>query len=95
MTQHSPFRQTVVVDNENGLHLIPCSWIAQAARDVECEVHVHKDGTTVDASNVAELLTLGAVQGTHLILEATGVDAEQAIARLVRLFESQFEVTDG
>lgn len=95
MNQHSPFRQSVVVDNENGLHLIPCSRIAQAAREAESTVHVHKDDTVVDARNVTELLTLGAVKGTHLILEATGVDAEAAIARLVQLFEAQFEVTDG
>ena len=94
MSEDASVRQSVVVEGENGLHMIPCSRIAHAAREAEAEVRVLKDDLVVDARNVTELLTLGAVKGTSLILEASGVDAADAVARIVALFKSNFEVKD-
>ena len=84
-------RQTVNVNNENGLHLVPCSRIAQRAARFECDVQIHKDDHTVDAKSVLDLMTLNAEKGTTLILEASGNGATEAVVELVRLFESNFE----
>ena len=43
MTNDSVCRQTVTVELENGLHLVPCSLIAQFARGCECDVQISKD----------------------------------------------------
>ena len=37
-----------------------------------------------------ELLTLGAAQGTELILEAEGLDAEEAVEALAQFVENGF-----
>ena len=78
------------MDLENGLHLVPCSRIAQSAGQFECDVSIHKEDLTVDAKSVLDLMTLNAEQGTTLILEARGDDANEAIQELVSLFESGF-----
>ena len=41
---------------------------------------------------ILDLLTLNAEKGAELVLEATGSDAESAVAALVQLFESNFEI---
>ena len=84
-------RQEVNVSLENGLHLVPCSRIAQSAGRFSCDVKVHKDNLSVDAKSVLDLMTLNAEQGTTLVLEARGDGANEAIQELVNLFESGFD----
>lgn len=81
----------VTVGLENGLHMVPCSRIAKVANQYGCDVQIVKEATTVDAKSIFDLLTLNAGQGTHLLLEASGENADAAIAELVGLFESNFE----
>jgi phosphotransferase system HPr (HPr) family protein len=91
MSQSSVGRQTVTVNLENGLHLVPCSLIARLARRFGCDVHIIKGDMPVDAKNVLDLMTLNAAFGTTLIVEANGEGASEVTAELVRLFESGFE----
>lgn len=91
MEQNSVCRRTVTVNLENGLHLIPCSRIAQTARRYEADVRIHKGDQTVDAKNVLDLMTLNAEYGTELTVEASGAKADDVAAELVQLFESNFE----
>ena len=91
MSTPSVCRQTVVVDLENGLHLVPCSQIAQAARRHDGDVRIRNGEKAVDAKNVLDLMTLRAEYGTRLELEAHGHGAEKLIESLVRLFELKFE----
>ena len=88
------FTETVTVESENGLHLVPCSRIAQLASQYECDVHVTNQDRRADAKTILELMTLNASQGTTLVLEAIGDGADEAIAKLVALFKARFEVVD-
>ena len=83
-------RQSVTVNLKEGLHLRPYSLIAQTVRDLDCDVHISNGELTVDAVNVLDLMTLNANLGTVLQLEATGVDAAEAVACLIRMFETNF-----
>jgi phosphotransferase system HPr-like phosphotransfer protein len=49
----------------------------------------------VDASDVVELLSLGAGQGTELVLAAKGADAEATLDALVQLFDNDFGLSGG
>ena len=42
-----------------------------------------------------DLLTLGAAQGTELVLEAGGDDAQEAVEALVNLVESGFPMEEA
>ena len=81
----------VTVPGANGLHMVPCSLIAQRASKFVCQVSIRKGTTNADARNIFELLGLGAAEGSKLECTASGNDASQAIASLVELFESGFE----
>ena len=87
-------RRNVTVSEENGLHLVPCSRIAQLAGTFDCEVFLQKGDHRVNAKTVLELMTLGAEKGTELVLEAEGSGANQAVTELTRLFESGFRIED-
>ena len=47
-------------------------------------------GPTVDARDILQLLSLGAVQGTELTFTATGPDADEVLDELAELFASRF-----
>lgn len=85
-------REEVVVNLEYGLHLVPCSRIAEVARKYDCEIRIQKEGQVVDAKAVFDLMTLRAERGTHLAIEAEGDQAEEALERIVDLFENDFYV---
>ena len=87
-------RETVIVESENRLHLVPCSRIAQIANSFSCDVHVENADVRADAKTILELMTLNATKGTTLVLEARGADAPEAISKLVQLFQARFEVAD-
>jgi hypothetical protein len=55
-------------------------------------VTVQKDGQTANAANILELMSLGAAQGTELVLSAKGSNAEEALNALARLFANEFEI---
>lgn len=93
MSQTGTAQSEVTVNTANGLHLVPCSRIAELARSYPaCEIHIRRAEatTTVDAKTIFDLMTLGALQGTQLILEARGDAADEVISKLVDLFESDF-----
>lgn len=88
---NSSVRRIVVVELENGLHLVPCSQIAQAARRYDGDVRIRNGQKAADAKNVLDLMTLRAECGTQLELEANGAAANEVIEAIVQLFQSKFE----
>ncbi len=85
------FEQEVTVLLENGLHLVPCSRIAELARRFPCQSQLIKDGIAVDAKTIFDLITLQAVQGTKLTIRTQGQDARELLEKLVELFAHNFE----
>lgn len=81
----------VTVPGPNGLHLVPCSLIAQCASEFACQIIIRKGQTAANARDIFDLLGLGAGEGTVLSCEASGEDASTAIESLVSLFESDFK----
>ncbi len=92
MENRNVYREEVVVNLENGLHLVPCSMISEIAREYDCNIRIYNGDHSVDAKTVFDLMTLRADQGTHLTIEADGNGSEEAIGRLVQLFQTDFEI---
>ncbi|MFO1023368.1 MAG: HPr family phosphocarrier protein [Planctomycetales bacterium] len=85
----SALRREVVVRQENGLHLIPSSQIAQIAQSFRCDLTLCREGgVPVDAKSMMDLLTLAAEKGTRLTVEGQGEGAEEAVQALVAWFET-------
>jgi phosphotransferase system HPr (HPr) family protein len=86
----SPVTRAVVIVNPQGLHARPAERLARAALQYEARIEVICRNERVDAKSILHLLTLGATQGTELVIEAQGDDAQQAVESLARLVESGF-----
>ena len=86
----SAAEKTVVINNPQGLHARPAELFARMALQFDSNIEVIRDSLRVDAKSILHVLTLGAVQGTELTLQAHGSDAEAALDALVRLVESDF-----
>ena len=82
--------RTAIVNNPKGLHLRPAGLLAQIAGQYQAEVTITKDGLTVDARSILDLLTLVATQGSELVITATGDDAEAAVSAV-----AEFILTDS
>ena len=80
----------VVVNNPQGLHARPADQFARLAVRFEAHIELVKNGMRVDGKSVLNLLTLAAVQGTELLLEAQGPDAREALDALAELVEKDF-----
>ena len=87
-----PATRKVVVISRHGLHVRPCLAIVNTVNRHQANVTVQKGSQMVDATNMLGLISLGASQGTELVLSATGPQAENALDALVGLFSSQFGV---
>jgi phosphocarrier protein len=83
--------RTVVVSNPQGLHARPAEVFVKTASQYQAKVEVIKEGYRVDGKSILNILTLAAVQGTHLNLEATGPDAQAALQALAELFARGFD----
>jgi len=80
----------VVITNPQGLHARPADLLARLAMKFDSKIEVIRDDHRVDAKSILHMLTLGAEQGTELILQAQGSDAEEAIEAITRLVRSDF-----
>jgi len=80
----------VTVVNRQGLHARCAMDLAKLARTFRSRIVVIKGDRRADATSVMELLTLGADHGEQLWLEATGDDAEAALAAVSDLFARGF-----
>jgi phosphotransferase system HPr (HPr) family protein len=89
MWQKSATR-TVVVSNPTGLHARPSVAIAATVKKYQATVEIRRGNQTVNAGDVLQLLTLGAPQGTELVLMAKGPDAEEVLTALESLFADGF-----
>ena len=68
------------------------SQVVNAFYDPVSDIRVGFDGKTANAKSAMDLLLLGATHGTVLTLEASGADAEQALAAAVEVLETEKEV---
>lgn len=81
------FRLETVVQHAQGLHARPAVQLVEAAMAYSSDVQLIKDDTAVDAKSVLQVLTLGAVHGTPLVIMANGSDAEAAAKAVAAVIE--------
>ena len=83
-------RAEVVVCNQKGLHARASAKFVRCAGSFDAEVTVTRDDQTVGGESIMGLMMLAAGPGTTIVIEATGKEAEAALAALRELVECGF-----
>lgn len=78
------------VNNRLGLHMRSAAIVVRTGQGFESSITISNGQTSADAGSVLDLLTLAAGHGTLLVIEATGSDAQQAVAALGELVRRGF-----
>ena len=82
--------QSVKIVNKLGLHARPASLIVQTAMGFSSNIYIIKDEIKVDAKSIMGILMLAAACGTELTLRTEGPDEEQALEKMVEVFNNGF-----
>lgn len=83
--------KSFTIQNEFGLHARPAALFVKCVSQYDCQVEVEKDGMCVSGNSIMGLLTLEGHQGSTLNIEASGPQAEEALAALAGLFDRNFD----
>ena len=84
-------RATADICNTRGLHARASAKFVKLASTFDAEVHVTRDGVTVNALSIMGLLMLGAGNGCTIDITAEGAEAEAAVAGLADLVARKFD----
>jgi phosphotransferase system HPr (HPr) family protein len=84
-------KRTVTVVNATGLHIRAAAMIAAEARKFDARVVIAKGPQEVEATEVLQVLTLGAARGDELSLDAFGNEAQAAVEAVAQLFLRKFD----
>ncbi|MGB3200964.1 MAG: glucose PTS transporter subunit IIA, partial [Nodosilinea sp.] len=74
--------EAIIIPNPVGLHARPAAVLTQLAKKYQATIRMHRGGDSANVRSVVALLGLEVGQGETVTLEATGADAEAAIAEL-------------
>ena len=82
--------KNVKIVNKLGLHARPASLIVQTAMSFSSNIYIIKDEIKIDAKSIMGILMLAAACGTELKLQTEGADEEQALEKMVEVFNNGF-----
>jgi phosphocarrier protein len=76
--------------NKLGLHARAAAKLTHVASGFRSEIWLSRSGRRVNAKSIMGVMMLAAGQGTTVLIEAKGDDAEQAIAAISKLIAEKF-----
>ncbi|MDD5115924.1 MAG: HPr family phosphocarrier protein [Candidatus Omnitrophica bacterium] len=82
-------KKELTVKNGQGLHARPAALFVQIANKFDSRITVRHDDEEVNGKSIMGILMLGAEKGSLIIVEADGVDAEEAMKELEKLINSE------
>jgi multiphosphoryl transfer protein len=74
--------QPIIIPNPVGLHARPAAVLVQLAKQYQSTIRLHRGSDSANVRSVVAIMGLEVARGDTVTLEATGVDAETAIAAL-------------
>ncbi|MCX7701380.1 MAG: HPr family phosphocarrier protein [Gemmataceae bacterium] len=87
--------RTVVVTNPAGIHLRAALMIFKLVQEFSVEIELVVDQQRAKASDMLQVVALGASRGKEVTLEAAGPEAEAAVEALAALFAAGFHEEDS
>ena len=84
-------KDSIVIENETGLHARPATEIAKTAMKYKCNINLIANGKKVNAKSPLMIMAAGIKSKTELEIECDGEDEKEAIEDLKRTFAEQVE----
>jgi phosphocarrier protein HPr len=81
----------LAIVNQRGLHARASAKFVKCAEVYDAAITVSRDGQTVPATSIMGLMMLAASLGTSITVEASGPQAEAAVAALEQLVAAKFD----
>ncbi len=82
--------KAALIKNDLGMHARPAGTIAKIANTAQNEVWLCVNSDKVDATSIIDILTLGAVKGTKVVIEIENQEDIMILNKLIDFFESGF-----
>jgi phosphocarrier protein HPr len=76
--------------NKLGLHARAAAKLTHLASGFRSEIWISRSGRRVNAKSIMGVMMLAAGQGSSVVLEAEGADAEAALAAITKLIAEKF-----
>jgi len=76
--------------NKKGLHARATAKLVQCIEAFDADVTVSRCGETVGGTSIMGILTLGAAQGSTILVSAKGPAAKEALAAIEKLVTTRF-----
>lgn len=80
----------VVLNNSEGLHARAAALFVREANKFASDINLEAHGDKVNGKSIIGIMSLGAFSGEEIVIEAIGVDEEEAVERLAQLVEKEF-----
>ncbi len=88
-------QKKVLITNPEGFHMRPATRFAVVAQTFQSEIAVIKEDQRVNGKSPMEMMLVLAMPGTELTIEASGPDADTALAALVEIVNAPAEDPDA
>lgn len=75
-------KESVVIENETGLHARPATEISKIAMKYKCNINLIVNGKTINAKSPLMIMSAGIKSKTELDILCDGEDEEKAIEEL-------------
>ena len=89
-SSQSDLQRPVVIVNELGLHARSAAKIAEVAQNAKHKVWITRDDESVDAASIIDLLTLGCIKGTEIVVGIENPADQPILNQIVDLVEAGF-----
>ncbi len=76
-------KATIKLKSDSGLHARPASLLVREAGKFKSELTLIKDDKKVDLKSILGVMSLAVAKGETVVIEAEGVDEQEAVDHLV------------
>ena len=83
-------KKDLLIENRLGLHARAAAQIVKAASGFSSKILLCKDGIEVDGKSIMGIMMMAAAKGSTVLVTAEGVDEDQALAGMEKLFKDKF-----
>ena len=83
-------KEKALIQNRKGLHARASAQVVKVAELYGATTYISYQDMRVPAGSIMGLLMLGAGQGSCIVIEAEGQDAEEAVSAIADLIKNNF-----